>query len=311
MGDLPELTEQLTRGELTLDEVYEALDSELNETGYQLRVVEEIEEEDGEIEIEIEFIIEEITQGAKGIAANIDGATVFLDTNFNEKSNGREPSGVTDKRGNFVLDFDNATYDKNGNNKIDSDEGQIVVVGGVDALSGVALNVPLIANVASADVVSGLTTIKVGLERLGITSLEAGKILSRILELEEEDLESFNPYQEKGDDFDEGIDGVAADILIKSLLVNGDALLKNAGFSGNSFDVVLQGIAEKFANSNNNFRLNNTNRIQQVFEEILTVAEIDSVAPEVLEAVAELVNSLNSSIIDLLEEKKNGLQIAS
>jgi len=307
LGELPELTERLTRGELTLDEVYASLDAELNETGYQLRVVEEVEEEDGVIEIETEFIIEKITQGAKGIAPKIEGGTVFLDTNFNEKLNGKEVSGVIEKSGKFVLDFENATYDKNGNNKIDPDEGQIVVVGGVDALTGVALNIPLIANAASAEVVSGLTTVKVGLERLGITSLEAGKTLNRILELEEEDLESFNPYREKGDDFEEGVDGVAADTLMKSLLVNSDALLKNAGFKGNSFDVVLQGIAQKFNSAGNNFRLKNTNQIQQVLDEILTVAEV-TVAPEVVEGVAELVSSFNGLIGDILEEKKDGQQ---
>ncbi|MEB3340848.1 LamG-like jellyroll fold domain-containing protein [Okeania sp.] len=304
LGDLPELTERLTRGELTLEEVYESLDSKLNQTGYQLRVVEEVEGEDGEIEIEVEFIIEEITQGATGKIANIQGGTVFLDTNFNEKFNGKDTSTVIEKSGKFVLDFENATYDKNGNNKVDSDEGQIVVIGAVDALTGVALNVPLVANVASPDVVSGLTTLKVGLERLGITSLEAGKIINRIFELAAEDLESFNPYKEKGDDFDEGIDGVRADILIKSLLVHGDTLLKNAGFSGNSFDVVLEGIAQKLNSVGNNFRLNNTNRIRQVFEEILTVAEV-TVEPEVVETVAELINSFNNSIGNILEEKKD------
>lgn len=88
----------------------------------------------------------------------VAGALVFFDANKNGVLNANEPSTHTDSRGSFDLVVRVEQFDTNGNGALDPSEGTIVLSGGVDISTGIALKTALTAPPGST-VVSPLTTL--------------------------------------------------------------------------------------------------------------------------------------------------------
>ena len=66
----------------------------------------------------------------------IAGGRVFFDANFNGIPDEGEPSTVSDSKGHFELQIDIQTWDANMDGVIDSADGHLVVIGGVDIATG-------------------------------------------------------------------------------------------------------------------------------------------------------------------------------
>ncbi|MGL5509055.1 MAG: hypothetical protein ACRDB1_05515, partial [Microcoleaceae cyanobacterium] len=81
-----------------------------------------------------------ITKTGKVSSSYMADSLIFFDANFNNVLDDNEPVSKTDSNGQYDLSFDLATYDKNNNGKIDPQDGQIVVLGGIDTSSGTQIN---------------------------------------------------------------------------------------------------------------------------------------------------------------------------
>ncbi|MGD1921333.1 MAG: hypothetical protein ACFCAD_22045, partial [Pleurocapsa sp.] len=79
--------------------------------------------------------------GADGYIA---GGTVFIDANFNKVRDANEPFTVTNVDGTYELDIPAFEFDVDNNNQIDPQEGQIVVIDGVDISTEMPITTPLI-----------------------------------------------------------------------------------------------------------------------------------------------------------------------
>jgi len=83
-----------------------------------------------------------------GQASNsyLQGSTVFFDANFNGIIDPGEPTAITSQDdGSYSLEIDNRTFDTNHNGSIDSEEGMLVVYGGVDSVSQAPIRTPFVA----------------------------------------------------------------------------------------------------------------------------------------------------------------------
>jgi hypothetical protein len=83
-----------------------------------------------------------------GQASNsyLQGSTVFFDGNFNGIIDPGEPTAITSQEdGSYSLEIDNRTFDTNHNGTIDSEEGMLVVYGGVDSVSQAPIRTPFVA----------------------------------------------------------------------------------------------------------------------------------------------------------------------
>ncbi|MBW4662099.1 MAG: DUF4347 domain-containing protein [Drouetiella hepatica Uher 2000/2452] len=97
------------------------------------------------------------SQSGAAVQSEVMGATVFFDTNFNLKFDPDEPWGVTLGDGSYNFSVDTAELDINGDGQLTLDDGQIVVIGGIDKVSGLPIVSPMIASPDSS-IVSPLTT---------------------------------------------------------------------------------------------------------------------------------------------------------
>jgi hypothetical protein len=87
----------------------------------------------------------------------IAGATLWFDADLDGVLDPGEPQTVTDRQGDFVLNFDASLFDTNRNGKLDPSEGRIVAEGGVDLSSGQP-RVGQLTAPAGSSVITPLTT---------------------------------------------------------------------------------------------------------------------------------------------------------
>ncbi|ELS02293.1 laminin G domain-containing protein [Xenococcus sp. PCC 7305] len=240
---------------------------------------------------------------ASGTAASgyIDGATVFLDANFNQKLDPDEPSTLTNERGQYNLEFDMRSFDINGNGTIDLEEAQIVAIGGIDVTTGLPLETPLIASSTDGSIISPLTTIKTELERLGLDAIQAEELLQQALGIEV-DIDEFDPYEAEGAEYIEAAHTALAHILVHGLLVNGSAFLDGVGFTGNANAIVTESIIE-LLQSSEEVEFEDADGIEQLFHLVLEKAQIDTVDAATVESVAKLIGAANDFMSDLLESE--------
>ena len=107
--------------------------------------------------------------------ANRNGTIDFLDLNFNgtqEQGEPDEPAATTAADGTFQLAIP-VEFDLNENGAIDADEGNVVVIGGIDTGTGLPIETPFIAP-GNSSVVTPLTTIAVSMiEGFGTSAADA------------------------------------------------------------------------------------------------------------------------------------------
>lgn len=93
-----------------------------------------------------------------GLDGYVAGGTVYFDANKSRTLDGGEPSTLTDNQGKFLLQVVVVNFDTNGNGVLDPAEGQLVMEGGIDIATGLAMQVKLTAP-PQATVVNPLTTL--------------------------------------------------------------------------------------------------------------------------------------------------------
>lgn len=141
----------------------------------------------------------------EAIHGAVDGATLFVDLNFNEvqdfldlNSNGIQDLGERSEP-SFETDYDGAAsiaissdMDANRNGRFDDDELQLVSIGGTDVSTGYEISVPMVAP-ASFSVVSPLTTLVAKLSRLkGVDTEQAMVRVVEALDLPRKELLNVN-----------------------------------------------------------------------------------------------------------------------
>jgi Ca2+-binding RTX toxin-like protein len=99
-----------------------------------------------------------VNQSGFVVDGYIANSQVFLDANKNGVLDPTEPVATSDDTGRYELDIDFTTFDKNGNGRIDPNEGQIVAIGGVDTATGLPLETP-VKSTPDSDVVTLLTSL--------------------------------------------------------------------------------------------------------------------------------------------------------
>ncbi len=114
------------------------------------------------------FNLIEFSVGPKGNSSgtamdgDIVGGKVFFDADFDGIADDNEPFTFTNADGSYDLDIPLFPFDLNGNEQLDEDEGQIVVIGGVDTSTLLTQTTPLIST-PGATIVSPLTTLTAAL----------------------------------------------------------------------------------------------------------------------------------------------------
>ena len=165
----------------------------------------------------------------------IAGATLFLDANKNGLKDTNEPSTITDSSGKFNLDIPYETFDTNKNGKIDSSEGHIVAIGGIDTATGLPLETPVTAP-PDASVVTLLTTLVAGLIDEGIAPETAQSLVKAGLGLPAEvDITDFDPIAAiensidgRGETFAAGVDTLTAMVKVQNFITQTSALIDGA-----------------------------------------------------------------------------------
>ncbi|WP_424100515.1 FG-GAP-like repeat-containing protein [Moorena producens] len=96
------------------------------------------------------------------------GSTVFFDANGNGLPDAGEPMDFTDSQGRAALHVPYKFFDKNRDGVIDERDGRIVMLDGVDAITGMPQLDPLVA-IPQAHTISPMTTLVSGLVDEGLS----------------------------------------------------------------------------------------------------------------------------------------------
>ena len=153
----------------------------------------------------------------KGLDGPIAGATVFFDANLNGVQDADEPFTTTDSTGNYDLAISNE-FDTNGNGEIDPSEGQYVLVGGTDAITGQTFTGTLKATPGST-VITPLTNLITELTKTGLTTEEAQTQLKTSLGLPSGvDLTTFDPVEAAQSGSADGLKILSAQVAVQTLI---------------------------------------------------------------------------------------------
>ncbi len=239
----------------------------------------------------------------------IDGATVFLDSNFNLEPDPLEPTTTTDSEGNYILEYDLGLFDTNENGVIDPEEGQIVVTGGTDVTTGEPLEIPMVGEVGTGVFINPISTIEQTSKRHGSDS----DALVRAFGIDPNEPD-FDPYKQEGEKFGKGLRHVGSRIMLHSMMRNGSALLVAGGFNDASpSELVSEAIVDKL-NAEGRVEFRDQEVIEDIFNRALQKGGVDvidpetepEIDPEITSKVAGLVSALNGAIFNILEEQRLG-----
>ena len=123
----------------------------------------------------------------------IAGADVFFDANFNGVRDGNEPVTQTASDGSYAIDLDMSLFDKNQNDRINSNEGQWVGTGGYDSYAGLAQQQTFVA-AGNAIAITPLTTLVSEMMQQGMNQYRAQEKINAALGLPKDtDLGGFIP----------------------------------------------------------------------------------------------------------------------
>ncbi|CAD5975589.1 Leukotoxin [Planktothrix tepida] len=239
---------------------------------------------------------------AKALDGPISGATAFLDTNFNRTQDSDEPGATTDAAGNFTLEIA-GNFDLNSNGTLDFDEGEYVVVGGTDAITGQAFTGTLRA-VPDSTVVTPLTTLISTLVDTGLTPDASETQVKTALGLPSTiNLATFDAIAAAQAGSPEGLAVLAAQVAVQTLISQiSNSLQTVAGISSNSLDAQVTGnLAELLQSSSVN--LSDSTAIQTLITNTVgnitnMLAEIDPGNTINLEVITNNAAQLSQVIAD-------------
>jgi hypothetical protein len=157
------------------------------------------------------------TVQAKAQDGPIAGGTAFFDANGNGSQDPNEPSATTDAAGNFTLNIP-GEFDTNGNGTLDPEEGQYVIIGGTDAITGDSFS-GILKAVPGSTVVTPLTTLVASLVDTGLTPEAAQAQVKASLGLPSSvDLSTFDPIAAAKAGSSEGLQVLAAQVAVQTTL---------------------------------------------------------------------------------------------
>ncbi|WP_254563841.1 putative Ig domain-containing protein, partial [Oscillatoria sp. HE19RPO] len=225
----------------------------------------------------------------------IAGATAFLDTNFNDIQDSDEPGATTDDAGNFTLNI-SGDLDLNGNGTLDFDEGQYVVVGGTDAITGQPFSGTL-RSLPGSTVVTPLTTLVSALVDQGLSPEVAQTQVKTALGLPSNiDLSTFDPIAAAQAGSSEGLQVLAAQVAVQTLISQvSNVIGTSLGITGNGLDalvtanlaIVLESGSFNLGDSSAIQSLvNSTANIFTVFDETLNVESITNNSAQLAQVIA-------------------------
>ncbi|MDJ1178644.1 putative Ig domain-containing protein, partial [Roseofilum sp. BLCC_M91] len=225
----------------------------------------------------------------------IAGATAFLDTNFNGIQDSDEPGATTDAAGNVTLDI-SGNFDLNGNGTLDYDEGDYVVVGGTDAITGQPFSGTLRA-VPGSTVVTPLTTLVSALVDLDVTPEAAETQLKTALGLPSNiDLSTFDPIAAAQAGSSQGLQVLAAQVAVQTLISQvSNVIGTSLGIAGNGLDALVTANLAIVLESGS-FNLGDSSAIQSLvnstanifteFDETLNVESITNNSAQLAQVIA-------------------------
>jgi len=234
-------------------------------------------------------------------------ATVFIDTNGNFQPDEGELQTTTDNNGEYNFDESKiAALDVNGDGEVDSKEGQIVGIGGIDTTTGLPATLPLISQVGSATeatTTTPLTTLQAVLSSQGIAAEQVETLLEKISGLSlaslSQPLDNFDPYAAIGKDDTTGINIASGHIKVMNLLLNGTAFLKAAKYQESDAEIQVIVALGEVLQKVDTFDLSKGDDLQKLFTQ-LTEKHNLSIASEAVKAVSELVAQSNHLVDDLV-----------
>jgi len=225
----------------------------------------------------------------------IAGATVFFDVNNNGILDSGELSTTTDKNGCYSLALPE-TLDLNSNGKLDPNEGMIVVFGGIDTATGLALETPLRAT-PDAKVVTLLSTVLAKLVDQGLTVAEANTKLGNALSLPANvQTNSFDPILATKNNQPAGVATFAAMVKVQNLITQITGLLDGASSVTNAQIVnnVVSAITNQIQSSNT-LNLTNTTQLQAIIQSAATSTGV-TLSADRITGSAQIVAESNQRI---------------
>jgi len=220
------------------------------------------------------------TVQAKAQDGPIAGGTVFLDVNGNSIQDSGEPSSTTDGAGNFTLEIA-GDFDTNGNGILDPEEGQYVIVGGTDAITGQAFT-GILKAVPSSTVVTPLTTLVASLVDTGLTPEEAQTQVKTSLGLPSTiNLATFDPIAAAQAGSSEALAVLAAQVAVQTtmtqLSASYQAIDPTADVSILTNSIVY---ASASAISQGSLNLSDPNQIQTLLNDAISSIDSTQLNPE-------------------------------
>ena len=252
---------------------------------------------------QLSFIIR-VEPPAYAINGNaIDGYLVGAKVIFDADGDGQSDlasTSYTQENGEFSLSFSQdemLLYDLNSNGILDSNEGKIIVSGGVDSSTSEPFSGTLQAD-PNASVVTPLTSLISGLMDTGFAKSDAEQLLSNSFSLPQEvDLTSFDPYENSANGEDASGDILVAGARVATLMKQTETfvrLLKGSNYiAGEASTALTTVLATKLIENQNSL----VNPLDDGIAEIVTSVVNDQVATNLftVEEVAEFVQIVQVS----------------
>jgi len=220
------------------------------------------------------------TVKAKGQDGPIAGGTVFLDVNGNSIQDSGEPTSTTDGAGNLTLEIA-GDFDTNGNGILDPEEGQYVIVGGTDAITGQAFT-GILKAIPGSTMVTPLTTLVASLVDTGLTPEEAQTQVKTSLGLPSTiDLATFDPIAAAQEGSSEALAVLAAQVAVQTsmtqLSASYQALEPTADVNTLTNSLVY---ASASAISQGSLNLSDPNQIQTLLNDAINSIDSTQLNPE-------------------------------
>ncbi|MEM6400848.1 MAG: transporter substrate-binding domain-containing protein, partial [Cyanobacteria bacterium P01_D01_bin.116] len=231
----------------------------------------------------------------------IAGATIFLDTNFNNQWDEGEIKTVSNEYGKFDLDIP-PEVDLNGDGEIGTNEAQLVGLGGFNTSSGLPSGA-LIA-LPDSQIVTPLTSLQARLVQSGLTKDAANNLIKDKLNLDlTASLETFDPLKSVGENYplqavnqnnDDGLNIYLAHIQVQALLNHSQALLDGLQTNPNNLLTAIDGLARflQVSTDTENLVLTNAESVKTFFNFLLQQEQL-TLTPEQLQTAAQITATGN------------------
>jgi len=198
----------------------------------------------------------------------ISNATVFFDANGNRSPDAGEPSTTTDKSGRFNLQLPASQFDKNGDGRVDSKDGFIVSLGGIDTATGVSIDYPLLAP-PTASVVNPVTSIVVSVmeSNQNLDESTASGLVKTSLGIKDNvDVLNFDMFSEASKGNADSVDVIKSAAKLQDTIVQATSIIKGstegAGLDTSS---ITKSLAQKVLNGET-VNLDDSNQVGELID---------------------------------------------